>query len=96
MMRRLSFVFAALLVVIPVCAQEAGSAHYEHNGQALLPDPDVKGGMKLDHWGGGKLDQMSVWEMGLAGRVASGAEACGPVCRPRLGRSGRCHPPREM
>jgi hypothetical protein len=21
----------------------------------------VKGGVKLDHWGGGKLDQMSVW-----------------------------------
>jgi hypothetical protein len=20
--------------------------------------------VKLDHWGGGKLDQMSVWEMG--------------------------------
>jgi len=25
----------------------------------------VKGGVKLDHWGGGKLDQMSVWEVGL-------------------------------
>ena len=25
----------------------------------------VKGGVKLDHWGGGKLDQMSVWEMGI-------------------------------
>jgi len=23
----------------------------------------VKGGVKLDHWGGGKLDQMSVWKM---------------------------------
>jgi hypothetical protein len=56
----------------------------------------VKGGVKLDHWGGGKLDQMSVREMGLAERVASGAEACGPVCGPRLGRSGRRHPPQEM
>jgi len=25
----------------------------------------VKGGVKLDHWGGGKLDQMSVWKVGL-------------------------------
>jgi penicillin-binding protein 1A len=56
----------------------------------------VKGGVKLDHWGGGKLDQMSVWEWGLAVSVASGAEACGPVCGPRLGRSGRRHTPREM
>jgi len=23
----------------------------------------VKGGVKLDHWGGGKLDQTSVWKM---------------------------------
>ena len=30
--------------------------------------------MKLDHWGGGKLDQMSVWEMGIGreGGVWSG------------------------
>jgi hypothetical protein len=34
----------------------------------------VKGGVKLDHWGGGKLDQMSVWEMGISteGGVWSG------------------------
>lgn len=34
----------------------------------------VKGGVKLDHWGGGKLDQMSVWEMGIGreGGVWSG------------------------
>jgi len=25
----------------------------------------VKGGVKLDHWGGGKLDQTSVWETGI-------------------------------
>jgi len=56
----------------------------------------VKGGVKLDHWGGGKLDQMSVWEVGLAVSVAPGAEACGPACGPRLGRSGRRHTPREM
>jgi hypothetical protein len=31
----------------------------------------VKGGGKLDHWGGGKLDQMSVWEMGI-GREGGG------------------------
>jgi hypothetical protein len=41
---RLGFVLVALLVVIPVCAQEAGSAHYEHSGQALLPDPNVTPG----------------------------------------------------
>jgi len=30
--------------------------------------------VKLDHWGGGKLDQMSVWEMGICreGGVWSG------------------------
>jgi len=28
--------------------------------------PGVKDGVKLDHWGGGKLDQMSVWEMGIS------------------------------
>ena len=34
----------------------------------------VKGGVKLDHWGGGKLDQMSVWEMRISteGGVWSG------------------------
>ena len=34
----------------------------------------VKGGVKPDHWGGGKLDQMSVWEMGIGreGGVWSG------------------------
>jgi hypothetical protein len=34
----------------------------------------VKGGVKLDHWGGGKLDQMSVREMGICkeGGVWSG------------------------
>ena len=34
----------------------------------------VKGGLKLDHWGGGKLDQMSVREMGIGreGGVWSG------------------------
>ena len=34
----------------------------------------VKGGVKLDHWGGGKLDQMSVWETGIGreGGVWSG------------------------
>jgi hypothetical protein len=34
----------------------------------------VKGGVKLDHWGGGKLDQMSVWGTGLGreGGVWSG------------------------
>ena len=26
----------------------------------------VKGRVKLDHWGGGKLDQMSVWEIGIS------------------------------
>jgi hypothetical protein len=36
--------------------------------------PIVKGGVKLDHWGGGKLDQMSVREMGIGreGGVWSG------------------------
>ncbi len=34
----------------------------------------VKGGLKLDHWGGGKLDQMSLREMGISreGGVWSG------------------------
>ena len=34
----------------------------------------VKGGVKLDHRGGGKLDQMSVWETGIGreGGVWSG------------------------
>jgi len=34
----------------------------------------VKGGVKLDHWGGGKLDQMSVQDMGIGqeGGVWSG------------------------
>jgi len=34
----------------------------------------VKGGMKLDRWGGGKLDQMSVWKGWLSseGGVWSG------------------------
>ena len=26
----------------------------------------VKGGVRLGHWGGGKLDQMSMWEMGIS------------------------------
>jgi hypothetical protein len=43
-----------------------------------MPDEEwiktVKGGVKLDHWGGGKLDQMSVREMaiGREGGVWSG------------------------
>ena len=44
MMRRIGFVLVAVFAVIPVCAQEAGSAHYEHSGQALLPDPNVTPG----------------------------------------------------
>jgi hypothetical protein len=36
---RLGFTLWAFLLVTPVCAQETGSAHYEHNGAALLPDP---------------------------------------------------------
>jgi hypothetical protein len=34
----------------------------------------VKGAVTLDHWGGGKLDQMSMWEMGISteGGVWSG------------------------
>lgn len=34
----------------------------------------AKGGVKLDHWGGGKLDQMSVQDMGIGqeGGVWSG------------------------
>ena len=34
----------------------------------------VKGGEKLDHWGGVRLDQMSVWKVGLGreGGVWSG------------------------
>ena len=37
-------------------------------------NPTVKGGVKLDHWGGGKLDQMSVLQMGIGreGGVWSG------------------------
>lgn len=41
---RLGFVLVALLVVIPVCAQGAGSVHYNHSGQALLPDPNATPG----------------------------------------------------
>jgi len=39
-----------------------------------LPISGVKGGMKLDRWGGGKLDQMSVWKGWLSseGGVWSG------------------------
>ncbi len=33
--------------------------------QRFLVDSSVKGGVKLDRWGGGKLDQMSVWETGI-------------------------------
>jgi hypothetical protein len=35
--------------------------------------------VKLDHWGGGKLDQMSVWEMGIGreGGVWSGGLGSG-------------------
>jgi hypothetical protein len=40
----LRFAVWAFLFVIPVCAQEAGSAHYEHSGPALLPDPRVTPG----------------------------------------------------
>ena len=55
----------------------------------------VKGGVKLDHWGGVKVDQYSMVEdQGLSGRRASGAEACAACKAARLGRSGRRPPPR--
>ena len=44
---------------------------YTHTSQS---EAFVKGGVKLDHWGGVKLDQMSVREMGIGreGGVWSG------------------------
>src|SRR5664280_2501830 len=57
----------------------------------------VKGGVKLDHWGGVKVDQYSMVEdQGLSGRRASGAEACAACKAARLGRSGRRPPPRGV
>src|ERR1019366_8164214 len=59
--------------------------------------PAVKGGVKLDHWGGVKVDQYSMVEdQGLSGRRASGAEACGARQAGRLGRGGRRPPPRGV
>src|ERR1039457_2952946 len=45
--------------------------HAQPNG---VMDTHLKGGVKLDHWGGGKLDQMSVQDMGIGqeGGVWSG------------------------
>jgi hypothetical protein len=48
--------------------------HAQKQALKVVPEPHVKGGVKLDHWGGGKLDQMSVWEMRISteGGVWSG------------------------
>jgi hypothetical protein len=43
MKHRLEFALF-LLAVIPVCAQEPGSAHYGHKGAALLPDANATPG----------------------------------------------------
>jgi hypothetical protein len=44
--------------------------------KSYRPGRHVKGAVTLDHWGRGKLDQMSMWELGISteGGVWSGGQ----------------------
>jgi hypothetical protein len=60
----------------PCCVTALIQAAPPRSGGCAVAGDLVKGGVKLDPWGGGKLDQMSVWEMGIGREGATGAEAC--------------------
>ncbi|HYW39260.1 MAG TPA: hypothetical protein VE957_14190 [Terriglobales bacterium] len=99
-LRRIGFRFIALADdnFYPVTLTDLRLAR-EQNNIAKLEELTaiVKGGVKLDHRGGVKVDQYSyVEEPGLSGRRASGAEACAACKAARLGRSGRRPPPRGV
>jgi hypothetical protein len=62
----------------------------------LIAQP-VKGGVKVDHWGGGKLGQRRGWEIGdYRGVWRLERRPAVRLCGPRLGRSGRRHTPRGV
>src|ERR1039457_4522700 len=83
------------------CQLTSGAARHPRprvSPNARIPLPRflraVKGGVKLDHRGGVKVDQYSMVEdQGLSGRRASGAEACPAPPGAGVGRGRRRRPP---
>src|SRR5712692_10456654 len=89
----------ARTTILAVALYLAQTSVLEYLVTALLTQAQtfVKGGVKLDHWGGAKLGQGSGWKIGVYGGVwRLERRPAVRLCGPRLGRSGRRRTPRGV